>query len=151
MENLFKEGNKNDFGIKKSVRTIRERYKKAGYSDIRVKIQDKVIPEKAIRKVRFVIDEGPRAIVDSIEITGNHVFDDEKIKKQMLTQLPGFLEKGVFVPETLEEDISAIQSLYLGQGYAGTTIKKHLKRSHDKQKSEFTLRLARGFRRLFLP
>ncbi len=146
--NLFKEGNKNDFGIKKSVRNIRERYKKAGYSETRVKIEDEIKAEKAIRKVRFVIDEGHQSVVDSIEITGNHVFDDEKIKKQMLTQLPGFLGDGVFVPETLEEDISAIQSLYIGQGYADATVKKHLKQSDDKQKVTLHLEIEEGVQTL---
>jgi len=141
---IFKEGNKNDFGIKKSVRNIRDRYKNAGYPEIAVKVEDKKDEERAVRTLRLVIDEGPRSIVESIQVTGNVIFDDEKIKKQMLTQPPGTFEDGAFVPEVLEDDINAIKSLYLTQGYMNTQVKKDVKTSEDKRRVSVSLEIDEG-------
>lgn len=145
---FFKEGNKNDFGIKKSVRNIKDRYRTAGYLETSITVEDKTDEEKAVRTLRFVIDEGPQSIVESVQIAGNVRFDDEKIKKQMLTQTPGTFEKGAFVPEVLEEDINAIQSLYLKEGYMDTQVKKAVKLSEDKRQVSVTLEISEGVQTL---
>jgi outer membrane protein insertion porin family len=125
---LFEEGNKHRLGLKKSIKKIKERYRMAGYLATQVRIEEKIVTDKGQTKrmIRLVIDEGPCSIVDSIRITGNHAFDDEKIEKQMLTRLPGFLRKGAFVPETLEKDLYAIKALYLKQGYLDTQVNQGL-------------------------
>ncbi len=121
---LFKEGNKRDFGLRKSIRRVKDRYRKAGFPDVRVKTESAIVEDngRTLRKIRLLIEEGARYIVNTITITGNHAFDDEEIKKQMLTRRPGILAKGEFVPETLEEDIGAITPLYLKAGYMNARV-----------------------------
>ena len=121
---LFKEGNKGDFGLRKSIRRIRDRYRKAGFLDARVKTESAIVDDdgRALRKIRLLIEEGAQYIVNTITITGNHAFDDEEIKKQMLTRRPGVLAKGKFVAGILEEDIRAITSLYLKEGYMNIRV-----------------------------
>jgi len=121
---LFKEGNKNDSGIKKSVKNIKERYRAAGYPEADVTVKEEVIGETRLRKLRFVIAEGPRSLVESVRITGNEQFDSKKIGKQMLTRPPGILNDGACIPETLEDDADAVKTLYLNKGYRDTQVKK---------------------------
>ncbi|MGB2690431.1 MAG: POTRA domain-containing protein, partial [Desulfobacterales bacterium] len=126
---LFKEGNKRDFGLKKSIRNIKKRYLNAGYTDcsIEMKSEGKQEAGQPVRNIRLIIDEGPQYIVNSLDFKGNSAFDSKKIKKQMLTRTPGIIANGAFVQETLEEDKRAITSLYLKQGYMNTEVKDQVK------------------------
>ena len=140
---VLREGNKNDLGLKKSIKKIKQRYRKAGFLEAQVKIEGTVAAERgeAVRTVRFIINEGPRSIVKSIQFRGNQAFDDAKLKKQMLTRVPGFREKGIFLPETLDDDINAIKSLYRKHGSMDTGIVKEVKWSADKRTVEITLEI----------
>jgi outer membrane protein insertion porin family len=140
---LFTEGNKNDLGLRKSVKKIKNRYRMAGFLEAQVKIEEMIVTEKhqTSRMIRFVIEEGPQSIVSSIQLRGNQAFDDERIKKQMLTRMPGFREEGAFVPETLEDDVSAIKSLYRKHGFMDTEIGIEVKRSVDKRNVDITLEI----------
>jgi outer membrane protein insertion porin family len=144
---LFESGNKNDRGLKKSVKKIKDRYRKAGYLEAGVTIAEEAKPEdrEMFRVIRLDILEGPRSTVRSIKIEGNKALDEEKIKKQMLTRPPGFMEKGVYVPEELEEDILVIKSLYAGEGYNDVVITHAVHRSDDKKDIDIKLTITEGF------
>ena len=111
---LFKSGNRRGTGLRKSIRNITEKYHKAGYAEVAVNVETEVVMEKniSVRRLRFIIDEGIRSIVRKIVISGNTVFSEEELKKQMLTRLPGWMHDGEYVAERLEEDILAIENLY---------------------------------------
>jgi len=143
---LFEKGNKNDLGLKRSVRKIKERYRVDGYLNTSVEIEEetKTGKHETIRALRFVIDEGPCSIVNSIEIAGNRAFDYEKLQKQMLIRLPGFLEKGAFVPETFEQDINAVKSLYIREGYMDINVREGLTWSEDKSRVSVNLEIEEG-------
>ena len=147
---LFKEGNKRDFGLKKSIRNIKERYLKAGFTDCRIEMssEKKQGTGEPVRNIRLIIDEGPQYIVNSIDFKGNKVFDSKKIKKQILTRTPGIMANGAFAQETLEEDKRAITSLYLKQGYLNTTVTDKVKPDEDieerKQDVDITIEIEEG-------
>jgi outer membrane protein insertion porin family len=147
---LLKEGNKRDFGLKKSIRKIKKRYLNAGYQKCRVEMTSEQKHEtgQPVRKIRFIIDEGPQYIVNSVNLKGNRAFDAKKIKKQMLTRTPGVIAKGALVQETLEEDDRAIRSLYLEQGYMNTVVKDQVKSDKDikgkKHPVDITIEIKEG-------
>lgn len=121
---IYREGDPNGFGMLKSIRNIRERYRKAGYLDAKVR-QERARLEKGGRSVlsiRLNITEGPRYVADKVTIEGNRFFTDGKIKKQMLTAPPGWFSSGAFVPATLEEDVQAVKTLYAQNGFQHTGI-----------------------------
>jgi outer membrane protein insertion porin family len=141
---LFKEGNRNDLGLRKSVKAIKNRYRMAGFLEAEVKIEQEkrdAGEDETIRMIRFVVDEGPQTVVSSIRFMGNKAFDGTKLEKQMLTRVPGVLEKGIFVPEILEDDTRAIESLYRKHGYMDTEIATELTWSADKRNVEITLEI----------
>ncbi|MBW2603095.1 MAG: outer membrane protein assembly factor BamA [Deltaproteobacteria bacterium] len=147
---LFKEGNKNDFGLRKSIRNIKKRYLKAGYKECRIEMKSERRQEagQPVRKIRLVIDEGPQYIVTSFNFKGNNAFDSKKIKKQILTRTPGVIANGALVQDTLEEDRRAVTSLYLKQGYMNTVVKDHVKTHKDikerKQNVDVTIEIEEG-------
>ena len=147
---LFKEGNRYNLGLRKSTKKIKERYRTAGYLETRVKVEEttKTVEDQKVRLLRLVIEEGPCSTVQSIQIQGNHAFEGEKIRKQMLTRLPGFREPGAFVPETLEEDLYAIKSLYVKEGYMDAKVKEAVKWSDDKRDVAISLEIEEGVQTL---
>ncbi len=150
---LFESGNRNDFGLKKSIKKIKNRYRKAGYLEAGVTIVEETKPDdrQALRAISLVIDEGPCSIVRSLEIEGNKALNEEKIKKQMLIRLPRFMDKGVYVPEELEEDIVVIKSLYAREGYSDAVITDTVRLSEDKRYVDITLTITEGVRTIVSP
>jgi len=147
---LFKEGNKKDLGLRKSIRKIKKRYLDAGYMDCRIEMASDRKQEsgRPVRNIRLLIEEGPQYVVNSVNFKGNFAFDSKKIKKQTLTRTPGIIANGAFVPETLEEDNRAITSLYLKQGYMDTVVKDEITSHKDikdrKQKVDIRIGIEEG-------
>lgn len=135
---LAKRGNKNGLGLRKTIRNIQKRYHNAGYPHVKVKMEDQKPddPEKNIRKIKIIIDEGTRYIVDSINIKGNDSIEDKKIKKQFLTRKPGIIADGQFVPDTFNEDKDAVKALYLKQGYMETIVKDKVDWEDDSEEEK---------------
>ncbi len=151
---LFKEGNDNDFGLRKSIRNIKKRYRNAGYKDCRIEMtsetkQDEGMP---VRYIRLFIHEGPQYLVNSLNVTGNHAFDAKKIKKQTVTRTPGLMANGAWVEETLEEDKRAVTSLYLKKGYMNTKVidetTSHRDLKENKTHIDITLDITEGVQTL---
>jgi len=131
---------------RKSLRNLRERYRKAGFTDATIQMTSETVAkgdENRIR-VRFQIQEGPRTIVRSISITGNSVFDAKIIKKLMRTRLPGAWHAGPFVPRQLDEDILAIEQHYRNQGYQNASVQKQIQLSVDKRHADIRLIIREG-------
>jgi outer membrane protein insertion porin family len=136
---LFKDGNRNDFALRKGVRNIQKKYTRTGYLDtkIQTRINENKTKKKSFRDVTLLINEGNPTIVSKIIINGNHGIDEKKIREQILTQPPGLLAQGGYSPKTLEQDINAIRALYLKEGYTGARIQKNIKisvRPSEKEK-----------------
>ena len=136
---LKENGNKNNFALKKSMRNIRERYEAKGFSDVNVK--DKKTDEKkeledgsqrpGVRQVDIVIDEGRRYKVSELKITGADTLPLRVLKKNILTR-----EKGAFSQTELEQDLEALEALYVTKGFTKTKVSQHLKISDVPDKDE---------------
>jgi len=134
---LFEKGNIGGLGLKRSIKNIKDRYRKAGYLKFHVTAEKddgkKEDSAESRRNIRIVIDEGPRSVVEDVTITGNKAVPEELIKKQLLTRTPGFLADGEFVPKVLEADRKAIKTLYLKHGYMHPLIEDEVKWRKDEE------------------
>ena len=147
---VFKLGNEKDFGLIKSIRNIKKRYIKAGYKNCRIQMKSELKQEAAqpVRKIRFIIDEGPQYVVNSVQITGNSALTSREIGKVILTKPPGIFNTGAFVSETLENDVRSIAALYLKRGYPNaavrgdTAFKKDVK--ENKELVNVTFKIVEG-------
>lgn len=127
---FYEDGNANDFGLKKSLRAIRQRYKDAGFLDVKIETEDEKSRQngQTVRNLRFDIDEGPRYLVRGVNISGNRAFTDERIKNQMLTGPPGWLADGQYDPQVLSEDRGAIRSFYRQNGFMSSKVDSEITR-----------------------
>ncbi len=143
---LFKSGNRYGLGLRKSVPNIKAKYHQAGYPEVTVKMDSDVSRENniSVKKLRFIIDEGPHAIVHKIIISGNAVFSEKKLRKQMLTRLPSWMHNGGYDPKKLEEDILAMENLYHEKGYLNAQVEKAVTFSSDREKIEIDLKVEEG-------
>lgn len=125
---LFKDGNKNDFALRKSVRNMKKKYAMQGYPDTSIdrEVKETVPPKPFMKQVTLAIHEGDEYRVASIQISGNQAITEQEISKSLLTREPSLGNRGVYVPKVLTQDMNAIRSLYLKQGYTQTRVKKHI-------------------------
>jgi len=145
---LFREGNSYGLGILRSASRIRERYRNEGFLQVRVtpETEREGAEGEGVRRVRFRIDEGPRTLVESVALSGNTVFPREKLTDEILTRPPGWFHEGAFVPDTLEEDIGAVRSLYAREGYRFVEVREDLSWKDDRRKVAVALTVREGAR-----
>ncbi len=125
---LSKDGNKNNFGLRKSVRNLKKKYVKKGYPDVRVVgVKEADPPEPMVKQVTLAIDEGYQYRVSKIDLTGNRTISKKEIFKSILTRESGFGNRGIYVAKTLDEDINAIRTLYLREGFTRTRVDKEVR------------------------
>jgi len=67
--------------------------------------------------LRFVIDEGPRYKVSSIEFIGENRFKEVELSKNMLLKSDQFFDRG-----KLERDVNMMKDMYGGDGYVYATV-----------------------------
>jgi outer membrane protein insertion porin family len=147
---IFNEGNLHDSGLRKSIRNMKARYREAGFLETEIKFEEthEQINSKPIRKVTFVVNEGPRYVVENVKISGNSHLDDKNIQKQMLTRLPGIFYPGHYIPETLELDTIAIKTLYAQEGYMEPLVRSDAVLSEEKQNAKISIDIEEGPRTL---
>ena len=121
---FFTQGNRRGLGLRKSIRNIRERYHKEGFIDVKVVVREESESQhlKKSKCVSFNITEGPRTKVFDVTITGNQMVTEEEIRAQILTQPPSLFNSGAFVRNTLDEDIFAVNTLYLDKGFQNAEV-----------------------------
>ena len=128
---LEKDGNKNNFALKKSLRNIKKRYVAKGFPDVKVKDEKKDLTDPGIRQVNILIDEGLKYKVSALKITGAATLPLKNIKKNILTQ-----EKGAFDEDVLDEDLAAVKAFYRSQGFTRTSVGKRVKINDAPDKEE---------------
>ncbi|MGD9307723.1 MAG: outer membrane protein assembly factor BamA [Desulfosarcina sp.] len=143
---LFSGGNRGNAGVRRSIRNMRNRYRSAGYLAASIQTEVTDVPGKPadIRHLRFVIEEGPQSIVETVTIDGNRAMPEETIRKQLLTRRPALFHDGGFDPETLETDVYAVTTLYMKQGFQERKVEPNVSFSEDKTTVDVSLGIDEG-------
>jgi outer membrane protein insertion porin family len=119
---MFREGNRNRSGERKSMRNILELYRNRGYPDAEVNLEEAPVEKsgKTGRMVTFSIREGPRTEIRSMGFRGCTVFGEEELLARMQSWKRAFPVMGMrlFVRSAVERDLKEIASLYRDRGYA---------------------------------
>lgn len=97
-------------------------YRERGYVDVEipdVKIETNFNAEKARQEmtITFIIKEGSQYLYNGVTVTGNSIFDTDKILSCVKLQ-----SGAIFDSVRFEEGIAAIQSLYVENGYMATVV-----------------------------
>jgi outer membrane protein insertion porin family len=121
---LFEIGNRGNVGVRRSLNNIRQRYLRSGFAEVAVRSDQRTEATGGGegRAVTIHIEEGPRSIVERVEIYGNAKIAEEAIREQMLTRPAGLLEEGAYSAEVMAEDLAAVHLLYLNRGYSDVEV-----------------------------
>ena len=143
---LYSNGNRRQLGIRKSVKNIKQRYREAGFLEPHIKVEKNQVPDTQLEtyELQFVIQEGAETKVETVDIAGNQRIEEEEIKKQLLTRPPNLFHDGAYVPETLEEDVYAVTTLYMQQGFQERDVNSTVNLSQDKTQANVTLNIEEG-------
>jgi len=117
-----------DMGMINSAEgAIRDLLAEKGFLDARVDAEVTRVAEST-RAVHFTIDPGGKTRIREIEFTGNEVFSDGKLRKQLeLTQERRWYwpwsQKNLYHPAKWDQDVAGIRQLYLANGYLDIEIR----------------------------
>jgi outer membrane protein assembly complex protein YaeT len=122
-------------------------YRQKGYVFATVDYQIEQIEGALV--VTFVIDEGPRVILQKIEITGNTAFDLQKLLPFFEEDKSGLFGQGelLFIKSNIESALSQIGDLYISQGYRQAAIgDPQYSFSDDRTRATVTVHIKEGIR-----
>ncbi len=139
-------GNLHKSGIFKSIKNIQKKYREAGYLGIKIRTREFLSDFKNYKekKLVFEIVEGPLSIISGIEILGNKIFTEKKIKEQILSKEEVFSGVWAYNPDLIDEDIYAIKSLYLKNGLCDVNIWKKEYWDKNRLKVKLVVNISEG-------
>lgn len=105
---------------------IQEMYRKKGFSEATVTYSIGAPTAEGYSKVLFTIDEGTQGVLRNIEFVGNSAFTASTLKDQMSQKEKSittmFGKGGSTDPETLAQDVRAIEDYYRDNGYLNARV-----------------------------
>ncbi len=124
-------------------RAIRTLYIGKGFTNVKVSSSFKDT-EKGV-EVSFVVDEGRSTVISEIKFSGNKIYSEKSLRKQIklkkVSKL-GVISKGAYQDSTLEADKLAIQQFYMDGGYMDATVLnvgKEITVNEKKNRDEMTI------------
>jgi len=137
--------------INKSVRKIKEKYDEDGFYNAKIDVSTENVDEKGNKiNIIFDIEEGSKVKIKDIEIIGNKIFSDFRLKLLVLkgTNQTGWYKLffgGKFDKEKFKEDKNKLLKLYRDHGYRDIRIiKDKVELSKDKKKLTIKIYLKEG-------
>lgn len=113
--------------VQQSVKNLEAIYKAAGFSTVQVTPQVSRKDEDLV--VTFRVDEGPRDVVEKLDIVGNATMPAEQLAPKGLKLAPG----QPYSQKLADEDRTQIMTQYLNAGYLNATFRETVALA-DKQK-----------------
>ncbi len=127
--------------VRQSINRLLEFYKNDGYYNVEINEKIKELPDNEVT-LTYVIKEGEKVLISSIEFKGNKVFKSRKLKKEMLTKkkswLSWFTDTGVLDKKKLEYDVQKLGAFYDSHGYLNSRIGEP-EIIYDKAKKELRM------------
>jgi outer membrane protein assembly complex protein YaeT len=122
-------------------------YRKNGYAFAAVDYQIEQIAGELV--VTFTVNEGPRVIVQKIEITGNDAFDMQTLLPFFEEGKSGFFGQGklLFIKSNIESALSQIRDFYISQGYRDAVVgDAQYSFTDDRSEATVTVSIEEGIR-----
>ncbi|PKA39871.1 outer membrane protein assembly factor BamA [Rhizobium sullae] len=115
----------NDALIQADIAAIKEAYAATGRSEVQVTTQVVPLGEGRVN-LAFVIDEGDRTKIASINFVGNNAYSASRLAAVISTKRSNFLSfltrKDVYSEDRLHADEEALRQFYFNRGYADFKI-----------------------------
>ncbi|MBW1867044.1 MAG: outer membrane protein assembly factor BamA, partial [Deltaproteobacteria bacterium] len=110
----------NIFKLNSNVKRIEELYREKNYHNISVEFKVQQL-EHNQANIDFIINEGEKVRIKSIQFEGNSIYSVKKLKKMMKTSEKGFFSwvtsSGELNSEDLTQDAARLAAFYQNSGY----------------------------------
>ena len=108
--------------VKRAAETIKRSYTEGGFEGVTVDTITEDLQEPGEKKIVFVIAEGIKAKVASIDFVGNQHFSDRRLRSQMKDVkkhniITWIRKKNLYIPSKLDEDLERVKNYYQDHGY----------------------------------
>jgi outer membrane protein insertion porin family len=147
LEALWSESMFAEFLMEDSRDLIEEYFRDRGYYTVDVFVlegEDDEGPD-AERTIRFQIDAGEKVVVRTVEIVGNESISRDRIRDQILTRPSSAFATRPFVPDVLEDDVTAVRNLYVDEGFLAVEVQvERIGLSADGREATITVRVVEG-------
>ena len=127
------------------VLDLKRRYQNQGYYAAKIDIDIKDLPRERV-EVNVNITEGEPATIGRVNLVGNKVYSDQRLKSQMQTEENVTFGSGdQYSKPKMQADIETIKSYYLDRGYAEFKVRSsQVSISADKTKVFTTINMDEG-------
>ncbi|HYO79016.1 MAG TPA: outer membrane protein assembly factor BamA, partial [Thermoanaerobaculia bacterium] len=108
--------------MRRAAETIRRTYTEGGFEGVSVDALTEDLDTPGEKKIVFVINEGVKAKVASIEFTGNERFSDRRLRGEMKEVKKHNIytwirKKNLYIPSKLDADLETLRNYYQDHGY----------------------------------
>ncbi len=120
------------FQIQTDMNAITQVYKKAGYTFVRVTVNDELKDKKGI--IRYAVLEGPKTLVKHIRFNGNNNIKGSYLSWKIKTKSNFWIfRKGVIKDDDIESDINTIAGIYHDRGYLDARVSHSIEYTADRR------------------
>ena len=103
-------------------RRIEEEYRSQGFFYARVEAISASLPGRLEQRVTFLISEGPRARIESIEFDGNMNFISRQLRDLFYSKASSVIQNQIFVEKEVQKAGELLIDILKEQGYLGAKL-----------------------------
>ena len=108
--------------VRRATELIKRTYSEGGFEGVQVDAITEDLLEPGEKKIVFIINEGIKAKVASIDFVGNTRFSDGRLRSQMKdvkkhNLVTWIRKKNLYIPSKLDEDLERVKHYYQDHGY----------------------------------
>jgi outer membrane protein insertion porin family len=108
--------------VKRAAEAIKRAYTEGGFEGVTVDTITEDLSEEGEKKIVFIINEGIKAKVASIDFVGNRLFSDGRLRSEMTevkkhNLVTWIRKKNLYIPSKLDEDLERVKNFYQDYGY----------------------------------
>lgn len=129
------------FQLDRALRRIKDLYKKKGYYQADVTIDEKELEESGI--VLFRIREGERLRLTDIRFEGNSI-EPDRLRTQVKSKTWGLLDSGALDDVLVDQDVAALIGYYKDRGFLDVRIDREIRPSPDGREAIMTFLIQEG-------
>lgn len=130
------------YQIDRTLRKVRELYRKKGYYQADVTVDEKELKENQILLYR--IREGERVKVTDIRFEGNASFSEKELRPALKTDVWGIFRDGVLDDLTLDQDLAELLQYYKDRGHLDVRADRRVQPAPNGREAVVTFIIEEG-------
>ncbi len=106
-----------------AIRTrLEAEYRSAGFSRVQITAYTLENTSRSERQVTYIVEEGPRVKLQSIDFDGNHVFSSDELREQFFSAASGIVQHGFYVESDVQKAAELMIEWMKEKGYLAAKL-----------------------------